>query len=149
MNRPGRARLYSVALAMFCVFGLIINTSLAQTGSVKTDTQANATTIGSQRHAAVAMDNSNNFAIAWDDSEKDAGGMGVYCQVYDNTATISAAEFQVASTTATNQSHPDIAMDADGDFVVVWMSEGQDSDGWGVYARHLDLMEHLPRQSFW
>jgi len=43
-------------------------------------------------------------------------------------------------------------MDADGDFVVVWASEGQDADGsWGVYAQRFNALgsrlgQRVPRQ---
>ncbi len=44
-------------------------------------------------------------------------------------------EFQVNTTTVGDQAGPAVAMDADGDFVVVWASYGQDGDGWGVFAQ--------------
>ncbi len=31
-----------------------------------------------------------------------------------------------------------VAMDAAGDFVVVWQSKGQDGDGWGIYGQRFD-----------
>ena len=33
-----------------------------------------------------------------------------------------------------NQTAPDVAIDAAGDFVVVWQSPGQDGSGYGVFA---------------
>src|SRR5207244_10430420 len=38
--------------------------------------------------------------------------------------------------TAGDQEDPSAAADGQGDFVVAWQSQGQDGDGWGVYARH-------------
>ena len=53
----------------------------------------------------------------------------------------------VNQTTKGNQRNASIAMDADGDFVVVWESPNQETDGsgnlegsWGVYARRFDAM---------
>ena len=45
------------------------------------------------------------------------------------------AEFQVNSYTTGGQNWPAVAADADGDFVVVWQSAGQDGSGSGVYAQ--------------
>jgi hypothetical protein len=44
-------------------------------------------------------------------------------------------EVQVNTFTAGSQEQPSLAVDADGDFVVVWTSEGQDGDGSGVFAQ--------------
>ncbi|MCB0684626.1 MAG: hypothetical protein KDC32_27475, partial [Saprospiraceae bacterium] len=34
--------------------------------------------------------------------------------------------------------YPDVALDADGDLVIVWQSLGQDGDGFGVYGQRYD-----------
>ena len=44
-------------------------------------------------------------------------------------------EARVNTTTAGDQSNVEVAADADGDFVLVWQSDGQDGSGLGVYAR--------------
>jgi hypothetical protein len=45
-------------------------------------------------------------------------------------------EFLVNTYTSDYQSSPAIALDADGDFVIAWASNGQDGSGWwGVYAQ--------------
>ena len=44
-------------------------------------------------------------------------------------------EFPVNTETSSNQERPSIAMDADGDFVVVWDSKYQDGDHYGIYAQ--------------
>ncbi|MEH2045881.1 beta strand repeat-containing protein [Nostoc sp.] len=45
------------------------------------------------------------------------------------------AEFQVNTYTNNNQINPAVAMDADGDFIISWTSNGQDGSGYGVYAQ--------------
>ncbi|MEM8601157.1 MAG: hypothetical protein AAGF99_14650, partial [Bacteroidota bacterium] len=47
----------------------------------------------------------------------------------------AGAEFQVNTNTTNDQEIPSIAMDADGDFVIAWESDGQDGDGEGIYAQ--------------
>ena len=51
--------------------------------------------------------------------------------------SVSAAggELAVNAYTTNTQSLPAIGLDADGDFVVAWQSNGQDGGGWGVYAQ--------------
>src|SRR5262249_28847107 len=49
--------------------------------------------------------------------------------------SLMGGEFQVNATTAGDQVDPDVAMSAAGAFVVSWSSQGQDGDGWGVYAQ--------------
>src|SRR5262245_10589616 len=44
-------------------------------------------------------------------------------------------EFRVNTYTTFRQLESDVAMDADGDFVIVWHSTGQDGSGYGVYAQ--------------
>ena len=47
-------------------------------------------------------------------------------------------EFQVNTYTPYAQSSPSVASDPSGNFVVVWNSEMQDGDGWGVFGQRYD-----------
>lgn len=46
-------------------------------------------------------------------------------------------EFQVNAHTTANQAYPTVSADADGDFVVVWQSTGQDGSNYGVFGRRV------------
>ena len=46
--------------------------------------------------------------------------------------------FLVTTTTMGNQSHPDVAMDYAGNFMVVWQAAEQDGDGYGIFAQRFD-----------
>jgi hypothetical protein len=48
------------------------------------------------------------------------------------------AELTVNTYTTADQNRPSVATDADGNFVVVWTSAGQDQSGDGVFARRFD-----------
>ena len=50
-------------------------------------------------------------------------------------ATPSGSEFQVNTTTAGDQYNANIGMNASGDFVVSWTSDGQDGQGQGIFAK--------------
>lgn len=53
-------------------------------------------------------------------------------------ATACRAEFQVNTRTGNNQTDPAIAMDANGNFVVVWSSYRQDGDSGGIFGQRFD-----------
>jgi hypothetical protein len=51
-------------------------------------------------------------------------------------STVSGgSEFQVNTWTTDDQSSPSVTSLSNGGFVVVWESNGQDGDGYGVYGR--------------
>lgn len=87
------------------------------------ETQINTTTGNDQRFPAVAMDNSGNYTIVWQSLNQDTDGWGIYLRRFDNAGIALTGEVLVNTTTAGQQRFADIAMDDDGDFVVVWESE--------------------------
>jgi len=98
----------------------------------------NTTTAGSQSNPAVAMDASGNFVVVWQSALQDGSGMGIYARRYDasNKDWAPAGEFRVNTTTTGDQTLPKVAMDARGNFIVVWQSKdginsvgGADSTG--------------------
>ncbi len=94
---------------------------------------------GRQVRQAVAMDADGDFVVAWEDDSQDGSYAGVFARRFDAGGVARGGEFQVNTTTMDQQSDPAVAMDADGDFVVTWMSYGQ-----GVYAQRYNAAG-LPR----
>src|SRR5205085_2316381 len=86
-----------------------------------------------QNHSDVAMDAVGDFVIAW--QNQDGDGTGNYAQRYNAAGVAQGAEFKVNTYTTDNQDHPNVAMDATGDFVIAWSSQYQDGSGVGVYAQ--------------
>ncbi|MFO1433165.1 MAG: hypothetical protein U1F76_24175 [Candidatus Competibacteraceae bacterium] len=105
------------------------------TNPVGSEFQINTTTSGSQYDAAIAVDAAGDFVVAWHSYGQDGDSWGVYAQRYDAAGVPQGAEFQVNTTTASDQGMPAVAMDAAGDLVVVWASRWQDGDGTGIYAQ--------------
>ncbi|HTS52720.1 MAG TPA: DUF4347 domain-containing protein, partial [Burkholderiales bacterium] len=104
----------------------------ALTGEV----QVNTTTAGDQTWTTVAMNRSGAYVVAWSDTGADGSGSGIYAQRFDANGVAQGSEFRVNSTTAGDQVHPTVAIDASGNFTVVWSSFGQDVAGtWGVYKQ--------------
>src|SRR5688572_4165571 len=81
----------------------------------------NTRTENRQHEAAVAADADGDFVVAWTSNGQDNGsGFGVYAQRYSAAGVPRGPEFLVNTTVILNQSHPAVAMDADGDFVIAW-----------------------------
>ena len=97
--------------------------------------RVNTYTTANQARSAVAMDGAGGFVVAWGSDGQDGGGYGVYAQRYSAPGVAQGGEFRVNTYTADHQSAPDIAMDAGGSFVIAWESNGQDGNGYGVYAQ--------------
>lgn len=104
----------------------------AQTGEFRVNTQTNSI----QRSSSLAVDSSGNFVVVWMSRFQDGSGEGIYGQRFNNAGIRQGTtEFPVNTTTLFDQVDPAVAMDADGDFVVVWASNSQDGSGDGIYAR--------------
>jgi hypothetical protein len=93
--------------------------------------RVNTTTADDQQYSTVAMDASGNFVVTW--SGHQAGHWDVYAQRYNSSGTAQGSEFQVNTTTTSDQMFSTVAMDASGNFVVTW--SGHQSGNWDVYAQ--------------
>ncbi|MCA9099207.1 MAG: hypothetical protein KDA36_12515, partial [Planctomycetaceae bacterium] len=100
--------------------------------------RVNSWTTDSQTDPSIAMDASGDFVITWKSEDQDGDGFGIYAQRFNQLGVVQGSEFLVNSTTTGWQRLPSIAMDADGDFVIAWTSDGQDGSGSGIYARRFD-----------
>ncbi|MBD1809821.1 tandem-95 repeat protein [Microcoleus sp. FACHB-SPT15] len=89
---------------------------------------------------SVAMDADGDFVVTWSSNGQDGSGWGVYVQRYNATGQALGNEFRVNTITSNSQQFSTVAMDADGDFVVTWSSNGQDGSGWGVYAQRYNAV---------
>ncbi|REK09042.1 MAG: hypothetical protein DWQ37_19480 [Planctomycetota bacterium] len=98
----------------------------------------NTYTTNSQRQPSVAMDADGDFVVAWTSSYQDGDSYGIYAQRFDAAGAPQGGEFRANSYTTGGQRNPDVAMDADGEFVIAWDSDGQDGDAQGVFAQRYD-----------
>jgi hypothetical protein len=73
-----------------------------------------------QMNPAVAMDADGDFVVVWQTNDFEGTGLEIRGQRYDPAGAPVGGEFQVNTTTLYDQTRPDVTMDADGDFVVVW-----------------------------
>ena len=87
------------------------------------------------------MDAAGNFVVSWMGFDQPDPAPTVIARGFDANGTETIAEFVVTETTVNSQQQPAVAMDADGDFVIVWTADGQDGDAvgaWNVYARQFE-----------
>jgi hypothetical protein len=87
------------------------------------------------RSPAVAAGEFSNFVVVWQRYAGGPEGWDVLARLYDRSGAPLGPELVVNTTTAGCQQAPAVAADSAGNFVVVWQSQGQDSSGWGVFAR--------------
>jgi len=96
----------------------------------------NTRTSDGQADAAVAMDANENFVVVWKSYLQDGSSWGIFGQRFDANCEPVGDEFQINTTTAGNQTEPAVAMDAGGDFVVVWQGPGTTEED--IFARRFD-----------
>lgn len=96
--------------------------------------RVNTTTNKFQGRSTVAMDDDGDFVIAWESVDQDGSSVGIFYQRYGADGAKRGVETRANTITASAQRLPNVAMDADGDFVITW-SGPPDGSGYGIYAR--------------
>ncbi|MDH4222421.1 MAG: hypothetical protein OEV55_02660, partial [candidate division Zixibacteria bacterium] len=86
----------------------------------------------SQKHPAIAMDHNGNFVVVWLD-ERNAD-LDIYGQRFDRFGNPLCDNFKVNDTKFIRHiNYVDVAMDSDGDFVVVWQDSRNNK--YDIYAQ--------------
>src|SRR5262245_56086705 len=106
------------------VFGQRYDITGAPLGS---EFPVNSYTTGDQAGPSVAMDLSGRFVVVWL-SQQDGSDLGVFAQRFEVDGTPLGSEFQVNEDTTGPQILADVAVDDQGNFVVVWQSGGFNDD---------------------
>jgi hypothetical protein len=83
----------------------------------------------------VASSLNQGFVVVWAGGDEDGFGYGVFAQRFTSAGMRFGGEFLVNSYTTGDQWFPRAAVDASGNFVVVWRSDGQDGSGYGVFGQ--------------
>jgi hypothetical protein len=106
--------------------------------------QVNTYTTDDQMYASAAVDADGDFVVVWN-SDGSAGSdtdtWSIQGQRYDASGNVVGAEFQVNTYTTDDQWVPSVAVDADGDFVVVWYSNGSagsDTSSYSIQGQRYD-----------
>jgi hypothetical protein len=119
-------------------WGIFARRHLADGAAKGPSFAVNSTTKEHQAYPRVASSPAGEFLVVWDSFGQDGSSFGAFGQRYDASGDPHGPEFAVNTHTTSSQSNPAAAWSANGSNVVVWQSEGQDGDLFGVFARRYD-----------
>jgi hypothetical protein len=97
--------------------------------------RVNTYNTNNQSVPSVSMDSNGDFVVVWVSLSQTEGSYGIYGQRYNASGTAQGTEFRVNTYTTSNQVYPSVSLDSDGDFVVVWHSNGQNENFYGIYGQ--------------
>ncbi len=122
---------------------LLSAASFGQLSISNAETLVNNTTTSAQQHPAVSQDTSGRYVVVWESELQDGDGFGIYAEIYNADHTVRVPEFQINTNDQTDdQRHPDVDMDVNGNFCVVWQSNEDDvlsDQEWDVYRKIYDI----------
>lgn len=105
---------------------------------IESEFRVNSLTTGNQFDPKIASDSVGNFIVAWTDASQDGDAPGVFAQRFNSEGASVGSVFRVNSFTTGEQSYPDVAANASGEFVITWSSFDQDGSSGGIYAQRYD-----------
>ncbi|MCB1153633.1 SUMF1/EgtB/PvdO family nonheme iron enzyme [bacterium] len=90
---------------------------------------------GAQSKPTLAVAPDGRFVVAWTSTQDGTAG-SIYAQRFNSSGVPQGSEFRVNNASFSGeQSYADVAIASNGNFVVVWQSDGQDGSGWGVFGQ--------------
>jgi hypothetical protein len=89
---------------------------------------------GIQQWPRVAMNDANEFVIAWEHDTGEPNATEIAARYFDPNGTPVGDQFQLNTYTLDAQRYPDVAMAGDGSYIAAWESDGQDGSSYGVFA---------------
>jgi hypothetical protein len=81
--------------------------------------QVNTYTTNNQMRSVAAVEGDGDFVVAWESEGQDGNDKGIFAQRFSSYGDRIGIELQVNTHTPSFQQIPALAIDADGDFVVV------------------------------
>ncbi len=106
--------------------------------------EVNSFTTQQQQSSAVGFNEDGDFVVIWQSvgsPGSDQSSWSIQAQRFDDTGTLDGNQFQVNDYTTSHQQHPTLAVDGQGNFVVVWDSRGSygtDADLASIQAQRFD-----------
>ena len=114
------------------VFAQVFDASGARLGG---EFQANVVTADGQKSPWVARTAGGRSLVVWTSVGQDGSGDGIFARLFDPSGNPMSDEVRINDFTGGNQKAPQVASDGLGNFIVVWQSQGQDGDGFGIMGR--------------
>lgn len=95
----------------------------------------NTYTTDDQKGVAAAVFSDGTFIIAWQSKNQNSHPWTIYYQVFTSAGAKSGSPTQVNTYTSNGQTNPAISVLTNDNFLITWVSSGQDGDSDGVYAQ--------------
>ncbi|MEQ8320498.1 MAG: tandem-95 repeat protein, partial [Rhodospirillales bacterium] len=105
---------------------------------VGSDFRVNSTIASQQANPDVAGLSTGGFVAVWESSFQDGSQTGAYLQRFDASGNQVGGEIQANTHTDRDQRNVAVSETSDGAFVVVWESNEQDGDGFGIYGQRFE-----------
>ena len=107
-------------------------------GSLNTDAvRVNEGTAGNQWFPHMTTLESGGFLVVWEGHEETDSDADIYARMFSANGVPVTGDIRVNERIDGTQQRPRVAS-IDDQAIVVWVSDGQDGDGYGVFARLLD-----------
>ncbi len=95
----------------------------------------NAVREGAQQWPRVAINDANEFVVAWQHTHEDPNlATDIFARRFDGRGRPLSDDVRLNGYVAGKQRYPDIAMAPDGSFLAAWESEDQDGSDYGVFS---------------
>jgi hypothetical protein len=106
--------------------------------------------INDQKYPKIAADAKGNFVIVWQSYKQDGSGSGIYGQRFLSNKEKVGSEFKINTYILDNQLNPAIAMNSQGNFVVVWEGERSNNNAKykNIYAQRFNADGGMAGQEF-
>lgn len=97
--------------------------------------QVNQETEGNQFVAGIDARPDGGFVVTWHSQEQDGSGYGVFARIFDAAGAATGDEFQVNTSTESDQRAQDVVVNEDGSFLVLWTSPNQLTPGADLFGQ--------------
>lgn len=97
-------------------------------------------TTGAKIVPRISADAVGNFVAVWEEGLRDGSLNGIFGRLFDSLGAAQGGDFRVNTYTTNQQTAPSIARDAQGNFVVVWLSKYQVPPYNHVFGQRFDSL---------
>lgn len=119
-------------------WGIFQNVFEIDASSLVGEVQVNTYATGRQSVPHVTAFSGGGWVVTWESDVQDGSGKGIYQQAFNSFGVPLQSEVRVNTYTNSDQLQPVTAALEGGGWVVVWVSSGQDGNGYGIYQQVFD-----------
>jgi hypothetical protein len=136
MSKGGPVVVCCFAVWLSLGAGALVAQSVVRQGG---EFQINRFTVNHQYNPAIAVDADGDFIVSWTDAAQESNP-GISAARFNSSGTVLAHEFHVNTYTPNLQQGSSIAVESNGDFVIVWHSYTQagNPNGYSVFGQRFD-----------